>query len=201
MNFQTTASFILASQSPRRRELFAQLHVPFDVESADVEETSVAFQTASQYVQDVALLKAQAVADRHPDAVVIGSDTIVVYRDQLLHKPKTTNEAVQHLQKLRGKTHEVLTAVAIVTAQNTYSFVETTSVTFRMVSDAFIEAYVATGDPFDKAGGYGIQTDGVFFVEKIDGDYLTVVGLQLSRLTDELLQHNLLQLETQEVQA
>jgi len=70
-----------------------------------------------------------------------------------------------------------------------------------MVSDAFIEAYVATGDPFDKAGGYGIQTDGVFFVEKIDGDYLTVVGLPLSRLTDELLQHNLLQLETQEVQA
>ncbi|MBM7698132.1 Maf family nucleotide pyrophosphatase [Kurthia huakuii] len=187
MNFHTTASFMLASKSPRRRELFAELGIPFNVQQADVEETSVPFQSAEQYVRDVALLKAQAVFQTAQEAVVIGSDTIVVLDGELLHKPQTIAEATAHLQRLSGRTHDVMTAVAIVTKNNVVTFVETTHVTFREVRQDFIDAYVATGDPFDKAGGYGIQNAGAFFVEKIDGDYLTVVGLPLSRLTAELM--------------
>ena len=185
MQFETTKRFILASQSPRRRELLGQLGIEFDVQSADVEETSVPFETAAQYVRDVALLKTRAIDA--PDAVVIGSDTIVVKDGQLLHKPKNHAEAVAHLKALSGATHEVMTAVAIIEGHKEVTFVETVRVTFYPLSDEFIEAYVQTGDPFDKAGGYGIQTDGVFFVEKIEGDYLSVVGLPLARLTRTLL--------------
>lgn len=191
MQFETTKRFILASQSPRRRELLAQLGIDFTVQSADVEETSVAFETAAQYVRDVALLKTRAI---HTEHVVIGSDTIVVQHGRVLHKPKSAEEAYAHLRALSGATHEVMTAVAIKEGCKEVTFVETVHVTFYELSDALIEAYVATGDPFDKAGGYGIQTDGVFFVKKIDGDYLSVVGLPLARLTQTLLAKNWLTL-------
>ena len=107
MQFETKKRFILASQSPRRRELLGQLGIEFDVQSADVEETSVPFETAAQYVRDVALLKTRAIDAT--DAVVIGSDTIVVKDGQLLHKPKNHAEAVAHLKALSGTTHEVMT--------------------------------------------------------------------------------------------
>ena len=191
MQFETTKRFILASQSPRRRELLAQLGIDFTVQSADVEETSVPFETPAQYVRDVALLKTRAIQS---EDVVIGSDTIVVQNGRLLHKPKNTEEAYAHLHALSGSTHEVMTAVAIKEGTKEVTFVETVHVTFYKLSDALIEAYVATGDPFDKAGGYGIQTDGAFFVEKIDGDYLAVVGLPLARLTQTLLAENWLAL-------
>ena len=193
MQFETTKRFILASQSPRRRELLAQLGIDFTVQSADVEETSVPFETPAQYVRDVALLKTRAIQS---EDVVIGSDTIVVQNGRLLHKPKNVEEAYAHLRALSGHTHEVMTAVAIKEGTKEVTFVETVRVTFYKLNDALIEAYVATGDPFDKAGGYGIQTDGAFFVEKIDGDYLAVVGLPLARLTQTLLAENWLALTT-----
>lgn len=187
MQFETTKRFILASQSPRRKELLSQLGIDFSVQSADVEETSVCFETPEQYVRDVALLKTRAI---DTEAVVIGSDTIVVKDGQLLHKPKNVEQAYHHLRTLSGGTHEVMTAVAIKEGDKEVTFVETVHVTFYELSDALIETYIATGDPFDKAGGYGIQTDGVFFVKKIDGDYLAVVGLPLARLTQTLLAEN-----------
>ena len=114
MQFQTTRTLILASASPRRKELIERLNVPFSIHTADVDEQSIAVLTPEQYVKDVALLKARAVAQMHRNAVVIGADTTVAYGNTLLHKPADEAEALAHLQSLRGKTHHVLTAVAII---------------------------------------------------------------------------------------
>lgn len=195
MQFSTTRTLILASASPRRKELFARLHVPFTIRTADVDEQSVPMMTPEQYVKDVALLKAHAVAKAHPGTVIIGADTTVAYNGQLLHKPSSADEAFTHLSTLRGRTHNVLTAVAIIDEDGHETvFVEKTAVTFKHVSDALLQAYIATGDPFDKAGGYGIQTDGVFLVERIEGDYLNVVGLPLATLCEQLLSQHILTL-------
>lgn len=193
MQFQTTRSFILASASPRRKELFGRLNIPFEIVTADVEETSVQASEVSQYVTEVALLKARAVAKISPGRVVIGADTIVAKDNQLLHKPKSHDEAMAHLRTLRNTEHEVLTAVAIIEEDGTEStLVEKTTVIFKNVSDALLEAYVATGDPFDKGGGYGIQTEGVFLVNRIEGDYLNVVGLPLASLCEHLIARKLI---------
>ncbi|MEK4092529.1 MULTISPECIES: Maf family protein [unclassified Viridibacillus] len=195
MQFQTTRSFILASASPRRKELFGRLNIPFEIVTADVEETSVQASEVSQYVTEVALLKARAVAKLSPGQVVIGADTIVAKDNQLLHKPKSHDEAMAHLSTLRNTAHEVLTAVAIIEEDGTEStLVEKTTVIFKNVSDALLEAYVATGDSFDKAGGYGIQTEGVFLVDRIEGDYLNVVGLPLASLCEHLIARKLITL-------
>ncbi|MEK5482653.1 MULTISPECIES: Maf family protein [unclassified Viridibacillus] len=195
MQFQTTRSFILASASPRRKELFGRLNIPFEIVTADVEETSVQASEVSQYVTEVALLKARAVAKKSQGKVVIGADTIVAKDNQLLHKPKSHDEAMAHLRTLRNTAHEVLTAVAIIEEDGTEStLVEKTTVIFKNVSDALLEAYVATGDPFDKAGGYGIQTKGVFLVDRIEGDYLNVVGLPLASLCEHLIARKLITL-------
>ncbi|MFE6168631.1 Maf family protein [Viridibacillus arvi] len=195
MQFQTTRSFILASASPRRKELFGRLNIPFEIVTADVEETSVQASEVSQYVTEVALLKARAVAKITPGRLVIGADTIVAKDNQLLHKPKSHDEAMAHLRTLRNTAHEVLTAVAIIEEDGTETtLVEKTTVIFKNVSDALLEAYVATGDPFDKAGGYGIQTEGVFLVDRIEGDYLNVVGLPLASLCEHLIARKLITL-------
>lgn len=121
MQFQTTRSFILASASPRRKELFGRLNIPFEIVTADVEETSVQASEVSQYVTEVALLKARAVAKKSQGKVVIGADTIVAKDNQLLHKPKSHDEAMAHLRTLRNTAHEVLTAVAIIEEDGTES--------------------------------------------------------------------------------
>ncbi|WP_431027344.1 Maf family protein [Lysinibacillus sp. LZ02] len=188
MNFKTTHAFVLASASPRRKELFSLLNIPFDIVTSDVEETSVKAQNVQQYVTEVALLKTRDVAKKCPGKVVIGADTIVVYNDCLLHKPKSHQEAIKHLQTLSNDVHTVITAVALIAPDGTErTFVEETKVVFKEISSALMEAYVASGDPFDKAGGYGIQTDGVFFVDRIEGDYNNVVGLPLASLVEHLL--------------
>ena len=188
MNFKTTHSFVLASASPRRKELFGLLNVPFEIVTSDVEETSVTAQNVQQYVTEVALLKTRDVAKKCPNKTVIGADTIVVYNDMLLHKPKSREEAINHLQTLSNDTHAVLTAVAILAPNGQeFTFVEETKVIFKDVPQQLIEAYVDSADPFDKAGGYGIQTDGVFFVDRIEGDYNNVVGLPIASLVENLL--------------
>lgn len=191
MLFNTNESFILASSSPRRKELFSMLQLPFEIKTADVEEQSVRYENDQQYVKDVALLKAMAIFKQYPQHVVIGADTIVSFNGELLHKPKNEEEALRHLQKLSGQTHEVLTGVVVCKPNhNPFVFVETTKVTFKSLDDAFLNVYISTNDPFDKAGGYGIQTIGMLLVEKIDGDYNNVVGLPLARLTEHLLTLN-----------
>lgn len=195
MNFTTTEQLVLASASPRRKELLSTLDVPFLVMTSDVEETSVQANTVQDYVKEVALLKTRDVATKCPKQCVIGADTIVVFNEQILHKPKTHEEAVAHLMQLRGKKHDVFTAVAIILADGTeHTFVEQTTVIFKNVSTEMIEAYVQTKDPFDKAGGYGIQTSGALLVDRIEGDYNNVVGLPLASLVQKLLTLQLLKL-------
>lgn len=191
MNFTSNHNFILASASPRRKELFGMLHLPFQIETANVDERSVNFSNDEQFVRDVARLKTCAVAEKNKDAIVIGADTIVAFNGQLLHKPKSEQEAITHLRTLSGNTHTVLTAVIIIDEnQKETVIVEKTAVTFKHLSDAMIQAYVQTKDPFDKAGGYGIQTSGALLVEKIEGDYNNVVGLPIATLTEQLLTLN-----------
>lgn len=194
MMFKTNQKLVLASASPRRKELLSMLGLPFDVLTSDVVETSVQATTMQDYVKGVALLKTRDVAKKVPDATVIGADTIVVFDNELLHKPTTREEAISHLSRLSGNRHAVMTAVAIIepSGQETI-FVEETTVVFHNLSEALIEAYVATNDPFDKAGGYGIQTAGTLLVERIEGDYNNVVGLPLAALFAQLVARNIIQ--------
>nr|WP_106780145.1 Maf family protein [Lysinibacillus timonensis] len=193
MNFTTEHHLVLASASPRRKELFSKLGVPFEVITSDVEETSVKAKTMKDYVREVALLKTRDVASKVQTKTVIGADTIVVFENSLLHKPKTKEEAITHLKKLSNNVHSVMTAVAIINYDgNEITIVEETKVYFKNLSSKLIEAYVATGDPFDKAGGYGIQTDGALFIDRIEGDYNNVVGLPLASLFEKLVTLNIL---------
>lgn len=193
MNFTTNHSLVLASGSPRRKELFSTLGVPFEVVTSDVEETAVHANTMKDYVREVALLKTRDVAKNMIGKTVIGADTVVVFKDELLHKPKTAEEAISHLEKLSNNRHQVMTAVAIILSNGTEkTFVEETTVVFKKLPRKLIESYVKSGDPFDKAGGYGIQTDGALFVDRIEGDYNNVVGLPLSTLFEKLVSLNII---------
>lgn len=194
MMFETNHKLVLASASPRRKELLAMLGLPFDIVTSDVVETSVQAKTMQDYVKGVALLKTRDVAKKVPSATVIGADTIVVFDNELLHKPTTREEAISHLSRLSGKRHAVMTAVAILepNGQET-TFVEETTVVFNNLSKELIEAYVASNDPYDKAGGYGIQTAGTLLVERIEGDYNNVVGLPLAALFTQLVARNIIQ--------
>lgn len=195
MKFRTAEQFVLASASPRRKELLSMLGIPFEIITSNVEETEVIADSIEAYVEGVALLKARDVAVNCPGKIVIGADTIVVLDDEILHKPTSSEEAMAHLQKLSNNRHQVLTAVAIIQVDGTETtFVEQTTVVFKEVPLAMMEAYVQSGDPFDKAGGYGIQTSGALLVDRIEGDYNNVVGLPLASLLQYLLTLHLLQL-------
>lgn len=195
MKFKTNHQLVLASASPRRKELFSKLGVPFEVMPSSVEETSVQASDFKDYVQKVALLKTQDVATSCPGKTVIGADTIVVFQNEILHKPKTKEEAIRHLELLSSNRHQVMTAVAIITKdRQAESFVEVTDVYFKPLSKQLIEKYVETKDPFDKAGGYGIQTGGALFIDKIDGDYNTVVGLPIASLFEKLVELQIIEL-------
>ena len=191
MEFKTNHSFVLASASPRRKDLFSVLNIPFEVITSNVDEKSVSFVNEEQYVREVALLKTRSIANETTNKVVVGADTIVAFEGRLLHKPQTKEEAIAHLQALSGQTHHVYTAVVIIDEdQKETVLVEKTAVTFKILSKPLIEAYVDTKDPFDKAGGYGIQTIGMLLVDKIEGDYNNVVGLPIASLTEHLLTLN-----------
>jgi len=173
---------VLASQSPRRRELLTLIGIQHEVQPADIDETVGEDEAPVPHCERLAREKAMLVAARNPDAVVIGSDTIVVIDGQILGKPTTPEDAVTMLTRLSGRTHTVFTAVAVCNAGETRAAVEAVSVTFRPLSDDLIRAYVATGEPMDKAGAYGIQGFGATIVERVDGDYFAVMGLPLGRM-------------------
>lgn len=177
----------LASASPRRRELLGQLGIPFELLSADIDETPYVAEYASDYVQRLAVEKSQAGQQvaQHPWPV-LGADTIVVIDGQILGKPKDAEDARQMLNLLSGRTHQVMTAIAL-TAEN-YCEVRlvTTNVTFKTLSDEEIGAYWLTGEPADKAGSYGIQGIAGKFVERLEGSYFAVVGLPLLE-TEQLI--------------
>ncbi len=182
---------ILASQSPRRRELLTQIGIAHEVAPANVDERVLPDEAPIPHCERLARLKAETLAAGNNDAVVIGSDTIVVIDGDILGKPETESQAIAMLTRLNGRTHIVHTAVAVAYGGATRSGVESVSVTFRTLDAATIAAYVATGEPMDKAGAYGIQGFGATNVERIDGDYFAVMGLPLGRLVGLLREHGL----------
>jgi len=180
---------ILASASPRRKALFSELGWNFEVIPSEYEEISLDGEAAADMVLRFALGKASEVAARCSDAVVVAADTAVVIDGQTLGKPRGKEEARAMLSKLQGRTHEVLTAVAVISnGAKPLTAVEKTTVTFRKLSNEQIEAYAATGESFDKAGAYAIQGHGMLLVEKIDGCYFNVVGLPIAALSKMLEQ-------------
>ncbi|WP_170007816.1 Maf family protein [Bacillus fonticola] len=176
-------TLVLASQSPRRKELLEQLQIPFIQQPADIEEVISPALHPTEVVQELALQKAQAVANKQSgDAIVLGSDTVVVLENEILQKPADEKEAYRMLRQLSGNTHTVYSGVAIVSARRPpVQFVQATEVTFYELTDAEISTYVRSGEPFDKAGGYGIQGAGLYFVQEICGDFYAVMGLPIAQ--------------------
>jgi septum formation protein len=172
-------SIYLASQSPRRRELLDQIGVAYQVVSVEVEECRQEGELAADYVQRLSLDKAQAGANVYDDKPVLGADTIVVLEGDVLEKPDSEAHAVSMLLRLSGCTHQVMTAVSLVFQGKKATCMNTTSVRFRPISAQEARQYWLTGEPKDKAGGYGIQGVGAVFVESILGSYSSVVGLPL----------------------
>ena len=173
---------VLASASPRRRELLTLIGITHDVTPADIDETERPDEAPAAYVERLAREKAAAVAKRSPDALVIGSDTTVVIDGSMLGKPADRADAARMLRMLSGRAHTVYTAVAVECEGRVESDIEVVSVTIRQLTDREIAAYIETGEPMDKAGSYGIQGYGATIVERIDGDYFSVMGLSLVRL-------------------
>jgi|SRR3989344_343855 len=179
---------VLASSSPRRYDILKRSGIPFIVEDGGYEEDLTLPLPPRELVEHLAAGKAQAVAARHPDALIIAADTIVVSNGEVFGKPLTEGEAREMLRKLSGVAHDVLTGFVVLdtkTGKKVGRTVET-KVMFRTLSDEQIDSYVATGEPLGKAGGYAIQGAGARFVERIEGDMDNVVGLPLAVLLEEL---------------
>ena len=181
-------SVILASQSPRRRELLSRIFSNFSICPADVDESIPETMKPKQAVAMLSQRKAQAVSAQHPDALVIAADTIVVCDDVILGKPADQADAVNMLHQLSGRTHQVMTAVCIREDGQELTEVSVTDVTFRPLRDGEAERYAAGGEPMDKAGAYGIQGQGGLFVSHIAGDYYGVMGLPICLLSEMLQQ-------------
>lgn len=182
------ADIILASGSPRRRELFGLITSDFEVIVSDAEETVPDGTAPADVPVLLSRIKAQAVAADHPDSIVIGADTVVIIDNKILGKPADSSDAFRMLRMLSGREHQVVTGVTIVCEAKgiSKSFSQTTSVRFYPLSDKEINEYIATGEPFDKAGAYGIQGAGGMLAETICGDYFNIVGLPAARLGREL---------------
>lgn len=179
---------ILASASPRRRELLTQAALNFTVESADLNEERLPDEAAAAYVQRLAVEKAQAIWNRHQaedtaadPLIVLGADTAVVSEGKILGKPVNAADARRMLQLLSGRTHAVLTGLAAVTRKGASSEVEITQVTFNVLKDDEITDYIATAEPLDKAGAYAIQGYAARWIPRIEGCYFNVVGLPIAR--------------------
>lgn len=188
---------ILASASPRRRELLTLVGVPFSAESAHLNEDPLPSEAAAAYVQRLAEEKALAVwalhkaSDTETDPlVVLGADTCVVCESKILGKPSDSADARRMLEMLSGRTHAVLTGLAVVTRKGVTRAVEVTQVTFNVITDAEIAQYIATGEPLDKAGSYAIQSSAARWIPRIEGCYFNVVGLPISRTASLLAEAN-----------
>lgn len=173
---------VLASASPRRRELLNVIGIPHEVRPANIDETMRAREAPRRHAERLAREKASAVATRDPDLITIGADTVVVINRKVLGKPVDRGDAERMLRLLSGREHTVITAVAVSRGRKLRSAIEEVRVKFRRLRDDEIEAYIATGEPMDKAGAYGIQGYGATIVERIEGDYFAVMGLPLVRL-------------------
>jgi septum formation protein len=173
---------VLASASPRRRDLLAAAGFAFDVDPADVDETRRPDEAASAYVVRVAREKAQSVASRHPDRPVLGADTAVVVGDAVLGKPRDAADAARMINLLSGGAHQVVTGLALAVRGQVFAEVEQTAVWFSRLSTEDVRWYVDSGEPLDKAGGYAIQGLASRFIPRIEGSYSNVVGLPVATL-------------------
>lgn len=180
---------VLASSSPRRRELLTMIGIAHEVIPADLDESYLPGETPLVHAERLARSKAEAVLRVAPDAIVIGADTIVVIDDEILGKPRDEAHAAAMLRQLSGRTHEVLTAVAVARGRRVETGVEVVPVSFRALRDDEIKSYIATREPMDKAGAYGIQGYGSTIVRRINGDFFAVMGLSLVRLVTLLARH------------
>jgi septum formation protein len=180
---------VLASASPRRRELLAGCGLMLRVQAADLDETPLPNETAGAMVARLAAEKARAVSALIPDAWILAADTTVVCAGQVLGKPVDQDDALRMLALLQGTTHQVLSAFALVCRARQSSIVETHSsrVTMVPIAHSLMRAYVATGEPLDKAGAYAVQGIGAQWIEKVEGSYTNVVGLNLARVVQLLL--------------
>ena len=177
---------ILASASPRRRDLLDQIGLEFEIKPSDVDE-SIPENDPIKLVKKLALLKARDIA-QNVEGIVIGADTIVVDDQTILGKPETREDAFEMLKGLSGKQHQVITGVAVIDTESDREWVDLgiTQVFFRSLSDAEINDYIDSGEPMGKAGSYAIQEKGALFVEKIEGDFFNVVGLPLVKMAELL---------------
>ncbi|WP_223591157.1 Maf family protein [Neobacillus bataviensis] len=179
-------NLILASSSPRRKELLETLQLKFAISSSEVDESFDPSLSPEEVVMELAERKAMVIFKENPDSFVIGSDTIVVADNRILGKPADEAEAISMLQSLSGRKHEVFTGVSILSPTSSTRFYEKTEVWFWELTDEEIRSYVKSGEPLDKAGAYGIQQLGSMLVKKIHGDYFAVVGLPVARTVREL---------------
>ena len=172
---------ILASQSPRRKELMGLFHIPFTIRVSDADETMPPELSPAEAVALVSRRKAEAVP-RQGDDLVIAADTIVVLGKEILGKPRDPDDARRMLRLLSGRDHQVMTGMTLLRGEQTLVCTEITDIHFRPLSDREIDAYVRTGEPMDKAGSYGIQGGAALFAERLVGDYYNVMGLPVCRL-------------------
>ena len=181
-------NIILASGSPRRREILANTNAKFDVLTSDVDERIFKFEEPTQLVLRLAFKKCMDIAINNPESLVIGADTIVVLDNEILGKPKNEDEAFDMLSKLSNREHQVITGMSIVNMENNKQIVDYTisNVKFKNLTDQDIRDYISTGECLDKAGSYGIQGYGALLVKEIQGDYFNIVGLPISKLSDIL---------------
>ena len=188
---------ILASKSPRRSSLLEQAGLTFSIIPSDFDESSVTMSDPESYVRTLAKSKAVDVSKKHPDNWVLGADTIVLIDACILGKPDSKDEARSMLKQLSGKTHQVITGYCLCCQTKSDIISETvkTDVRFKTLSDAEIEWYIQTGEPFDKAGAYAIQGIGTFLVKSINGSYTNVVGLPVCEVIEFLINEGVVELK------
>ncbi len=191
------ADLILASQSPRRKYLLEQAGLTFRVIPSRIDESKRPLSPPGDYVQSLAIAKAEDVARSNPDSWVLGADTIVAVDGRMLGKPKSAQEARIMLRRLSGKTHQVFTGFCICRQRTARQLADTvrTEVTVKTLTDQEINWYISTGEPFDKAGAYAIQGLGTFLVRRINGSYTNVVGLPVCEVVEILIREGVMGLE------
>lgn len=178
---------ILASRSPRRQELLKEIFPEFGISPADIDESVPEGLSPERVPEYLAEGKARKVAESYPDSIVIGSDTIVLYGNEIFGKPDGFNGAMEMLRKLSGKTHSVITGVCVFINGKPHTFSVESRVTFKNLSDAEIEAYIRAEAPYDKAGGYGIQdASSHIIIDRYEGDLNNIIGLPAEKLREEL---------------
>ena len=183
MSASTDAAVVLASKSPRRAELLTRVGLDFIVRPAEIDETFAPGISPAEAVMEISKRKAQAVCAAEPAGrIIVACDTVVAADGRIFGKPADASEAAEMLRVLSGRTHEVYSGLTVCTGERMASACERTAVVFRRLSEDDIAAYIGTGEPFDKAGGYCIQGMGMLLVERIDGDYYNVMGLPVCRL-------------------